>query len=162
MPETAVLEHSGDGATDSVELGSQSATVAQTRRIVTQYLGRRCPWADCGAVVLVLSELLANAVRHADGWWRLRVTGDDTRLVIEVRDRSQQQPRLLTPDLDNATGGLGMHIVTKLANGLQVEHAPGAGKVVRATWLRSRSDLGRDGGATRGPGTVDGSLKASR
>lgn len=144
MPETAVLEHSGDGTTDSVEVGSETASLAQARHIVTQYLAKRCPWADGAAVALVLSELLANAVRHAGGWWRLHATGNAERLVVEVRDRSDTQPRLLAPNLHEGSGGLGMHIVTKLTTRLEIEPDPGHGKVVRVSWHR----LPREGGSS--------------
>ena len=68
--------------------------------------------------------------------------------MVEVRDRSDEQPCLLAPNLHEASGGLGMHIVTKLTTRLDVEPDPGCGKVVRARWLRTPSE----GGA--GPKTV--------
>ena len=119
-----------------LEIGSETASIAHARHAVAEFLRRHCGWTDGAAVALVLSELLANAVRHANGWWRLRASGDAARLVIEVRDQRREAPRLVVPDLAAASGGLGMHIVTKLSSDLQVEPTSDGGKVVRVVWLR--------------------------
>lgn len=88
------------------------------------------------SAVLVLSELLTNAARHA------RVSRGreiETRYVrrpcgglrIEVHDASPEQPRRRTPELD-ATDGRGLVIVDALADVWGVGERNGPGKVLWA------------------------------
>ncbi|MEE1755778.1 ATP-binding protein [Streptomyces sp. SP18CS02] len=86
------------------------------------------------AALLVLSELLTNAVRHA------RVTGRqvETRfrrvpggLRIEVHDASESRPEMGLPDAD-AVGGRGLPLVDVLADKWGVCERQGPGKVVWA------------------------------
>ncbi|PWI42849.1 ATP-binding protein [Streptomyces sp. ICBB 8177] len=111
---------------------STRAGIAEARDAAQAYLGESCPWADRGAVVLVASELITNAVRHAGGWWRMRLLAADGLLTMEVEDASPLPPRPRPAQLDGG-GGLGWHLVRRLAG--QVEVRPGeSGKVVRVSW----------------------------
>lgn len=65
-------------------------------------------------VVLVVSELAANAVRHAATPFELVVDGDGDRVRVEVRDGSHRMPRRHVPALGDATGR-GLLIVGRLA-----------------------------------------------
>ncbi|RLU99244.1 hypothetical protein CTZ27_14945 [Streptomyces griseocarneus] len=107
---------------------------AGARRATAEFLARHCPWADLDAVVLVVSELVANAIRHTGGWWRLCVRAVQGRLEVELADAS---PRLPTPralDLSGG-GGLGWHMVERLAQRLEVTPHTPTGKTVTATWM---------------------------
>lgn len=88
------------------------------------------------SAVLILSELLTNAARHA------RVSRGreiETRYVrrpcgglrIEVHDPSSDQPQRRTPELD-ATDGRGLVIVDALADAWGVGERNGPGKVLWA------------------------------
>ncbi|MFD9721718.1 ATP-binding protein [Streptomyces sp. NPDC059076] len=86
------------------------------------------------AALIVLSELLTNAVRHA------RVPGRDieTRYLplwrgvrIEVHDASDARPRLTVPAVD-ATGGRGLPLVAALSDAWGVASRTGPGKIVWA------------------------------
>ncbi|MFI6702173.1 ATP-binding protein [Streptomyces sp. NPDC050509] len=88
------------------------------------------------SAVLILSELLTNAARHA------RVSPGreiETRYVrrpcgglrIEVHDASSERPRRRTPELD-ATDGRGLVIVDALADVWGVGERNGPGKVLWA------------------------------
>ncbi|MGX1881479.1 ATP-binding protein [Streptomyces sp. NPDC055287] len=82
-------------------------------------------------VVLLVSELVTNAHRHAgtDAWLHLTPTPDGVRL--SVRDASPVPPAQGTPDLETDVGGFGLHILDRLASRWGVEpHA--AGKYVWA------------------------------
>ncbi|MEU6172467.1 ATP-binding protein [Streptantibioticus parmotrematis] len=111
---------------------STRAGIAEARDAAEAYLGEACPWADHGAVVLVASELITNAVRHAGGWWRMRLHAGDGLLTMEVEDASPLPPRPRTPQLDGG-GGLGWHLVRRLAGRVEVRTGA-AGKVVRVSW----------------------------
>lgn len=108
---------------------------AGARHATAEFLARNCPWADLDAVVLVVSELVANAIRHTGGWWRLCVRAVQGRLVVEIADASPRPPEPRTPDLAGG-GGLGWHMVERLATRLEVVDRRPEGKTVRATWLR--------------------------
>jgi anti-sigma regulatory factor (Ser/Thr protein kinase) len=118
-----------------LEVGSGEAGLAQARSAADAYLREQWPRADRAAVILVISELLTNAVRHAPGWWRLRLAPDGRDLVVEVADGNAAEPRLRAPDLEGAGGGMGMHIVHKLASRVEIAaDRKGRGKTVRAVW----------------------------
>lgn len=72
-------------------------------------------------VVLLVSELVTNAHRHAgtDAWLQLQPTPDGVRLA--VHDGSTRQPARRTPDLEAAAGGFGLHILERLASRWGVE-----------------------------------------
>ncbi|MEV0681430.1 ATP-binding protein [Actinosynnema sp. NPDC050436] len=81
---------------------------------------------DHDDVVLVVSELVANACRHALGPAVLRLTGGPLRVLVEVSDGSPVPPRLRPQGTD---GGWGMPLVDRLA--LRWGVTPhGQGKVV--------------------------------
>ncbi|TNM64634.1 ATP-binding protein [Streptomyces sp. NP160] len=80
------------------------------------------------AVVLVVSELVTNAVRHAPGPLELLLEADSASASVGVSDTSAAHPELVAP-YDG--GGRGMLVVTTLAVRWHVEEVPG-GKVVWA------------------------------
>lgn len=117
-----------------VVIESPEGDAAGARHATAEFLTRHCPWADLEAVVLVVSELVANAIRHTDGWWRLCVRAARGLLVVEIADASPRPPEPRTPSLTGG-GGFGWHMVERLATRVEVDQRP-EGKTVRATWLR--------------------------
>lgn len=107
---------------------------ANARETAAAYLAQHCPWADFDAVLLVVSELVTNAVRHTSGWWRLRLRAGHEKLVVEIDDSSPDPPVARAPDFAGG-GGFGWHMVQRLAGQVEVRTLPD-GKQVRATWLR--------------------------
>jgi anti-sigma regulatory factor (Ser/Thr protein kinase) len=83
------------------------------------------------AVLLVGTELFANAVQHAGGVTGFRLEARPGAVTVAVDDASTLSPR--TRPLDPRTpGGFGWHLVQELSADVQVEvHA--AGKTVTAT-----------------------------
>jgi anti-anti-sigma regulatory factor len=86
--------------------------------------------------VIVVTELVANAVRHACGDIRLSVVLSDYFLHLSVRDGSAEPPRLARPDPDSGEGGRGLRLVDAFADGWGCIPIP-PGKIVWAT-LRIR------------------------
>ncbi|MFF4582714.1 ATP-binding protein [Streptomyces sp. NPDC001373] len=66
-----------------------------------------------GTVVPVVSELVTNALRHADGTCTLDLTAHPDSIDVAVHDLSPQAPRMRTPDLNGGTGGFGWPIWSK-------------------------------------------------
>ncbi|MFD0170147.1 ATP-binding protein [Streptomyces decoyicus] len=82
--------------------------------------------------VLVVSELVTNALRHGGGTYTLRLTAHPDTIEVAVDDPSSQAPRMRTPDLNDATGGFGWPMVNRLARTTAVTHRPSGGKTVSA------------------------------
>lgn len=77
---------------------------------------------------LLVSELVANAVTHAETDVRLYLDLTPDRLRVEVRDGAEGQPRARHPRHDDPTGR-GLMIVEALADRWGVEPTP-PGKTV--------------------------------
>ncbi|WP_370416520.1 ATP-binding protein [Streptomyces fradiae] len=88
------------------------------------------PDVDTDTALLVVSELVTNAVKHAPGPLRLELARSDATLVISVLDGSTAGPVLRPPDPERV-GGHGMEIVTALCRYVVTEPAP-CGKRVTA------------------------------
>lgn len=78
---------------------------------------------DEGAVALVVSELVTNALRHAGGTVGLTLVSGARQLRIIVSDGSSQWPVMRTPHPTEA-GGRGLHIVARLTRAWGVEDSP--------------------------------------
>ncbi|MGQ7296011.1 ATP-binding protein [Quadrisphaera sp. KR29] len=113
----------------TLALAPEPASARLGRRAATSLMaevGARPDLVD--AVVLVVSELVTNAVRHAPGSVELLLEADATTASVGVRDTSAARPQLV--DAYDG-GGRGMLVVTALAVRWHVEEVPG-GKVVWA------------------------------
>lgn len=106
---------------------------ASARDSAARFVTQHCPWADLDAVQLVVTELTANALRHTDGWWRLRLSAEPDVFSVELDDSSPVFPEARTPDFTGGGGGFGWPMVLSLAGRVEVRPTP-AGKSVRAIW----------------------------
>ncbi|MFF3276566.1 ATP-binding protein [Streptomyces chrestomyceticus] len=105
------------------------------RRLTGLYLDRpeaACRLVDADAAELVVTELVANATRHARSNCRLRLCGWGGNLSIEVHDDAPAHPRA-RPATAHEEGGRGLVLVGALSKDLAVHDDPGGGKTVRAT-----------------------------
>lgn len=87
-----------------------TASVADTRESTRGFLQSLVPAIaaeDADTVVLVVSELVTNALRHGGGTCNLDLTAHPDSIEVAVHDRSPQVPRMRTPDLNGGTGGFG-------------------------------------------------------
>jgi anti-sigma regulatory factor (Ser/Thr protein kinase) len=112
----------------------ESRHSAGARTATAEFLLQHCPWVDPDAVLLVVSELVTNAVRHTAGWWRLRLTVGQDTLLVQMDDSSPEPPVAREPDFAGG-GGFGWHMVQRLAGRVEVRQYP-CGKSIRATWVR--------------------------
>ncbi|MFD7732104.1 ATP-binding protein [Kitasatospora phosalacinea] len=67
-------------------------------------------------VVLLVAELVGNAMLHAGGPLELVLDATPDRLRIEVSDPSEVLPTLRTPHLPGLPGGHGLYIVQRTAD----------------------------------------------
>ncbi|MED7949711.1 MULTISPECIES: ATP-binding protein [unclassified Streptomyces] len=116
-----------------------ASSVAGARERARRFLGSLVPVPAPGAaesVVLVVSELVTNALRHGGGTFTLELTAYTDSVEVAVHDHSPQAPRMRTPDLDDGTGGFGWPMVNRLARTTAVTHRDAGGKTVSALLTR--------------------------
>ncbi|MFD5891589.1 ATP-binding protein [Streptomyces sp. NPDC060334] len=112
------------------------SAVAEARRTARAFLdGLGQPAVgpeQADTVVLVVSELVTNALRHGGGAYALRLAAHPGGIEVAVGDPSPRVPRVRTPDLTDGTGGFGWHMINDLAHHVAVKPGPKGGKTVRA------------------------------
>ena len=106
------------------------------RRVLARWLADVLPSERLGDMQLLVTEIVANCVRHGgvseDGEIDLQVNVDGGVVRVEVRDSGiQAEPRLRTPDLAGG-GGFGMVLVERMSRTWGVDHEPERRDVVRA------------------------------
>lgn len=122
-----------------VATARSTASVAGPRESTRDFLDRLVhPIAAEAAdtVVLVVSELVTNALRHGGGTCTLDLTAHPDSIEVAVHDPSPQAPRLRTPDLNGGTGGFGWPMVNRLARATAVTRRTPGGKTVCALLAR--------------------------
>lgn len=104
------------------------AEIAAVRRAATAHLGR-CGCSNAADAVLVLSELVTNAVLHAGGADRVAVECRGGSIRISVHDKTTDPAEVA--DERRQAGGRGLRIVESLAERWGTDQLD-AGKVVWA------------------------------
>jgi hypothetical protein len=132
-----------DGDPDAVlHLPPVRASAAVARHFVASELHGAAPELVEDAVLLV-DELVANALLHAGTPIDVTVRHESGCVRIDVADRANELPRPRVPDVD-ATGGRGLQLVDRLADGGWGVDPAGVGKSV---WFALRTP----GAPPRGP-----------
>ncbi|MFB7935814.1 ATP-binding protein [Streptomyces sp. NPDC056049] len=126
-------------------LTAPPSTSSGTRLVVALPWGLRSPaaarriaagWLEAGAcartadAVLIVSELVTNAVRHTRGPCLLTLSEHDGSLEIAVSDHSEDMPDLHRPAAGGQRGGFGLEIMGRLGDSVRVVPRIG-GKTVR-------------------------------
>lgn len=138
----------GVSATSTVLLPHAASSVATARQAVSEDLLRRgCPTDLIEDTVLVLSEVLSNALRHArslpSGDVRLQWSLKDAAVEVGVTDGgSTTSPRASAASM-SATGGRGLSIVERLAREWGVVQDGNENTVWAVLAARSRPTDGR-------------------
>ncbi|MCF3172343.1 ATP-binding protein [Streptomyces sioyaensis] len=142
-----------------LQLDCRSDAVGPARHLVGTYLARLEPSVERDtreAVILVVSELVTNAVRHAGGEsCTLRLLADPASIVVSVGDASPVLPRPRTPDVTGEGGGFGWSMVCRIATTVEVSRGS-QGKTVTATIPRQerRTGLGHDAATAPRPAST--------
>ncbi|HET9741099.1 MAG TPA: ATP-binding protein [Solirubrobacteraceae bacterium] len=115
---------------------------ARARRLVQHELAGRLSADTLADVSLLVTELVANSVWHGGAGEgatvRVSVSGDDAAVHVEVENPTggAGEPTQRRPDLDGG-GGLGLHIVERVASRWGVRRAPRV-----AVWFEIDRDPG--------------------
>ncbi|MFJ8825108.1 ATP-binding protein [Streptomyces sp. NPDC102467] len=112
--------------------GAGSDTAARARDLARRFLRDAAPDDSVAAqdVLLVVSELVTNAVRHAGGLAGFRLRTGPGTVEVSVRDHSPATPRR-GPDDATRPGGFGWPLVRRLADRVDV-HPHRGGKTITA------------------------------
>jgi anti-sigma regulatory factor (Ser/Thr protein kinase) len=96
------------------------------------------PSDSVGDLILIVSELSSNAVRHGGGNGRLRLWATPTAVYCEVSDDGPGLPQNLTGDrpAPNVSGGRGLWLVLTYADDMIVDNARDGGARVTAQLRR--------------------------
>lgn len=104
--------------------------LAELRRWARRWVEQNAPVpADPDAVVLAMTELVTNSIRHAAGPVEIELTGNSSVVVVEVSDSSDVLPRRLTAEPE-VEGGRGLVLLELLASRWGVRTHPNGGKTV--------------------------------
>lgn len=100
----------------------EAAAVGAARSFVQSVLDGAHP-DDLDAVRLMVSELAANSVRHAQTDFRVTVEQSDRHLRVEVNDAGDGTPAMQSPSPSRASGR-GLRIVDTLSDSWGVDDLP--------------------------------------
>ncbi|RAJ38375.1 anti-sigma regulatory factor (Ser/Thr protein kinase) [Kitasatospora sp. SolWspMP-SS2h] len=129
-PSATALTLPPGGQRRRLAMDGQRKPVARAREFAR---GALADWSWPGAddTVLLVAELVANAVLHAGGPQDLVLHATDTRLRVEVTDASRTAPAPREPHRPGTPGGHGLRIVRAVSDRWGTAPLP-SGKVVWA------------------------------
>ncbi|MGR8006960.1 ATP-binding protein [Streptomyces hypolithicus] len=122
-----------------VQLTCRPERASQARDTAAAFLARLdpAPAVETAQSLLVLvSELVTNALRHAGAVPAVRVSADRRSIQVRVEDPSPAHPQDRTPDLTGGAGGFGWPMVQRLARSVTVHPTTRGGKLIQATLAR--------------------------
>lgn len=126
------MSDTGSSAWITFRLARNDEAPARARAQVRRLLNT-VPTAVRSDALMLLSEVVTNAVRHGSGSIAVRAEADDAGVEVSVADDAAAEPRLMIQPLD-AEGGRGLALVASLSDAWGVRQLPdGKGKAV---WFR--------------------------
>lgn len=128
---------------------SDTAEIRRARQAVSASL-RSWGTAPDPNTMLVVSELMTNAVRHGRGVVHVTVSIDERRVRVEVHDQGAGLPAFREPETTGTSvGGFGLHLVDALAEDWGIEKGMGT-----RVWAETRRDPDPDAGLAAPPGAA--------
>ncbi|MCM2576767.1 ATP-binding protein [Streptomyces meridianus] len=127
-----------DGSSDDLgsEVTAHPDSVAHARSLLQDFLAAQPrPVGEQAAIdlLLIVSELVTNAIRHGGGVTSLRLAARPGLIDVEVGDHSDEMPVMRDPARGWGPGGYGWPLVCRLATEVDLTPAAGGGKSIRAT-----------------------------
>ncbi|GHJ96324.1 hypothetical protein SNE510_58430 [Streptomyces sp. NE5-10] len=137
------LTSCGRPATVHIELPPGARAAGHARRTAARALSLEpglCPGSVAEDLVLIVSELVTNAVTHAKGPYALTVSVESGRVGIAVSDGSADLPGRQDAPAETAESGRGLKIVRALGADLFVSSGDSGKQVIAVlTWDPARS-----------------------
>jgi anti-sigma regulatory factor (Ser/Thr protein kinase) len=126
------VRHDPGGRNSMAVFERDVVSVGSAREWLLGFLGgKNVPAGVAADAILVLSELVTNALRHGLGEIVTRSSIDERELRVSVTDSGNELPQALPLD-PTRVGGLGLFVVEQVAAEWGVAPFPG-GKTVWAT-----------------------------
>jgi anti-sigma regulatory factor (Ser/Thr protein kinase) len=123
------------GAEAQLDLPLALTSVARARRFVEQMVREWELEQLLDDALMVSSELVTNAVTHAQSSCRIRLTLNPARLRIAVMDAGAGTPEPMPPS-QTEEHGRGLYMVDAVTTAWGLEEVPGDGKLVWAELAR--------------------------
>jgi DNA-binding NarL/FixJ family response regulator len=123
------------GAEATVDLPCSLTSVATARRFVKESVAQWQLEPLLDDALLIISELVTNAVTHAGSACRIRLSLTPARLRIDVFDNGAGTPEPL-PFSQTEEHGRGLYMVDAVTTAWGLEDLPGDGKLVWAELAR--------------------------
>jgi anti-sigma regulatory factor (Ser/Thr protein kinase) len=120
-----------------LELAGDPASVPLARSLLAQLLGQWEMEDFVDLAELLITELVANAIRHVPGACAVELTRCDDALHIAVIDSGAGMPDLQNPGI-SAFGGRGLHIVAALSDAWGTDRLEDGSKAV---WAQLKAPL---------------------
>jgi|SRR3954447_3378752 anti-sigma regulatory factor (Ser/Thr protein kinase) len=120
----------GSRVRSTVQLPAELSTPSRARRFAARALRGTTHTALGDDVILLVSELVTNAVLHTDGPITLTVETSRHLVRVEIRDNVPELVSL--PAADDAEHGRGLPIVERVAHAWDADPVIDDGKVVWA------------------------------
>lgn len=137
-----------------MEVTARPESAGAVRRALLRWAGH-LPERVRTDLVLVVNELVINAIRHGPDFGRVRISLREHDDELEVGVRDDSLPQVIAPREPDETGGRGLRIVDTLAQAWGVRHNPTqVWCLLRATEPAADVDAGID--AAPGPGPEPG------
>ncbi|THA56517.1 ATP-binding protein [Streptomyces sp. A1136] len=124
-------------ARHTVTLRPEPGANAVARDTATRFLadardhGRPVPDPAPDTLLLLVTELVTNALRHTEGPCTLRLTLHPRAIDVDVTDTSPQRPTPRAPD-HRGSGGWGWNLVHHLTEYVDIRPTPDGGKTIHA------------------------------
>ncbi|MEU1466633.1 ATP-binding protein [Streptomyces sp. NPDC005761] len=118
---------------------SSPRKAAEGREAAAAFLTELNPPPSPSAVqslLLLSSELVTNAIRHAGAVTSLSFRADRSSLHVQVADPSPARPQARTPDMTGRSGGFGWPMVLRLADRVTIRTLGNDGKIILAALPR--------------------------
>ncbi|MFJ7158752.1 ATP-binding protein [Streptomyces sp. NPDC101118] len=125
----------GDPVRRHCECGIEGAAARareETRRFFedARAAAHAAPCSLQDSVLLVVSELVTNAVHHTRGPCSFDIVWSRGGIDVDVTDSSPEPPTPRPPVPEGTAGGYGWPLVHRLADEVDVRPAPGGGKSI--------------------------------
>lgn len=136
-------ETTGTATTNATAVDAEAVhrpqRAAEAREAASAFIATLYPAPPVGTVqnlLLLVSELVTNAIRHAGAVTALSFSATRTALQVRVADPSPAHPQQRVPDLTGRTGGFGWPMVLRLARHVDIRVSPDHGKIILASLPR--------------------------
>ncbi|MGW3371996.1 ATP-binding protein [Streptomyces hydrogenans] len=137
------LASCGRPVTVHIQLPPGAQAAGRARRTAARVLSLEpglCPGSVAEDLVLIVSELVTNAVTHAKGPYALTVSVESGRVGVVVSDGSVDLPGRQDTPAETAESGRGLRIVRALGADLFVSSSDNGKQVIAVlTWEPAHS-----------------------